>query len=165
MDAAGLTKYFAAQTGELIESAVKTAVDAAAITHKAALAEADKARIAQLDALVAAVGPEKGLAAFKAGQSVEAAKAGLADDLAAQLAAKDAEIAALKAGNATAGSNAPKFVATDAGTPAAGTRPATDNASDPDAEFAADFEKNGDGFPNLKAFAAYKRYEARQAAK
>lgn len=164
IDAAGLTKYFAGQTGELIDSAVKSAKEAAELTQKAALQEADKARITQLDALVAAVGPEKGVAAFKAGQTVEAAKAGLADDLAAQLKARDEEIAKLKAGNASTGSTAPKFVATDAGTPAAAAK-AGDNASDPDAEFAEAYAKEGDGFPNLKAFAAYKRYEARQAAK
>jgi len=168
LDAAAITKYFAAQTGELIESAVKTAKEAAELSHKAALADHDKARNAQLEALVAAVGPEKGVAAFKAGKSVVEAKAETADDLAAQLAAKDKELAELKAGkggNGNAGTVAPKFLASDSGTQGNATKPAGDNASDPDAEFAADYEKDGAGFPSLKAFAAYKRYEARQAEK
>jgi capsid assembly protease len=166
IDAAGLTKYFAAQSGELIDSAVKSAKEAAELSHKAALAEHDKARVGQLEALVAAVGPEKGVAAFKARKSVVEAKAETADDLAAQLAAKDKELAELKAGKGTNASTvAPKFLATDSGTQGNATKPAGDNASDPDAEFAAEYEKSGEGFPNLKAFAAYKRYEARHAAK
>lgn len=168
IDAAGLTRYFAAQSGELIESAVKSAKEAAELTHKAALADHDKARIGQLESLVAAVGPEKGVAAFKAGKSVVEAKAETADDLAAQLAAKDKELAELKAGkggNGNAGTVAPKFLASDSGTQGSATKPAGDNASDPDAEFAADYEKDGAGFPSLKAFAAYKRFEARQAEK
>lgn|GEM_PF-2779931 len=160
IDAAGVTKYFAAQTGELIDSAVKSAKEAAELTHKAALAEHDKSRVAQLDALVTAVGSEKAVIAFKENRSVESAKAGLADDLIAQLKAKEEEIAKLKAGNAS--TPAPKFTATDAG--AAG-KPA-DIAANPDTEFAADYEtKAGEGFPSLTAFAAYKRFEARQAAK
>ena len=169
IDAAGLTKYFAAQTSELIDSAVKSAKEAAELTLKAALAEADKARIAQLDALVAAVGADKAIVAFKSGKSVVEAKAETADDLAAQLKVKDEEIAKLKAGNAgSAGtsSNAPKFLATDAGTGTqANATKSGDNAADPDAEYAEAFEKSGEGFPSLKAFAAYKRYEARHAAK
>ena len=166
IDAAGLTRYFAAQTGELIESAVKTAKEAAELSHKAALADHDKARNGQLEALVAAVGPEKGVAAFMAGKSVVEAKAETADDLAAQLAAKDKELADLKAGKGTvADTGKPKFLASDSGTPGAAASKSGDNASDPDQEFAADFEKNGDGFPSLKAFAAYKRFEASQAAK
>ena len=166
MDAAAITKYFAAQSGELIESAVKTAKEAAELSHKAALADHDKTRIGQLEALVAAVGPDKGVAAFKAGKSVVEAKAETADDLAAQLAAKDKELAELKAGKGgNAGTVAPKFLASDSGTQGNATKPAGDNASDPDAEFAADYEKDGAGFPSLKAFAAYKRFEARQAEK
>jgi hypothetical protein len=167
IDAAGLTKYFAAQTGELIESAVKTAKEAAEQTHKAALADHDKARMGQLEALVAAVGADKGVAAFKAGKSVVEAKAETADDLAAQLAAKDKELAELKAGkggNGNASTVAPKFLASDSGTQGSATKPAGD-ASDPDADFAADYEKDGAGFPSLKAFAAYKRFEARQSEK
>jgi capsid assembly protease len=166
LDAASITKYFAAQSGELIESAVKTAKEAAEQTHKAALADHDKARNFQLEALVAAVGPAKGVAAFMAGKSVVEAKAETADDLAAQLAAKDKELAELKAGKGTvADTGKPKFLASDSGTPGAAAPKTGDNASDPDQEFAAEFEKNGDGFPSLKAFAAYKRYEASQAAK
>lgn len=167
IDAAGLTRYFAAQTGELIESAVKTAKEAAEQTHKAALADHDKARMGQLEALVAAVGAEKGIAAFKAGKSVVEAKAETADDLAAQLAAKDKELAELKAGKVTGTANAgkPVFLASDSGTPGAAAPKAGDNASDPDQEFADAYAKEGDGFPSLKAFAAYKRYEASKAAK
>jgi capsid assembly protease len=165
IDAAGLTKYFAAQTGELIDSAVKSAKDAAELTQKAALAEADKARIGQLDALVAAVGADKAIVAFKSGKSVVEAKAETADDLAAQLKAKDEEIAKLKAGSAGTSSNAPKFLATDSGTGTQGSTKPADNAADPDAEYADAFEKSGEGFPSLKAFAAFKRFEARQSNK
>lgn len=159
IDAAGLTKYFAAQTGELIESAVKTAKDAAIETQKAALAEADKARISQLDALVAAVGPDKAVAAFKAGQTVEAAKAGLADDLASQLKAKDAEIAKLKEDNGTAG-KAPGFLASDS----AGNGPATAQAGAAErSEYAADWDANKENaqneFRNEKEYAAYRRHK------
>lgn len=166
IDAAAVTKYFAAQSSELIESAVKTAKESAAETLKAELASASKAAHTRLDELVVAVGPEKAIAAFKAGSTVEAAKAGLADDLAATVKAQAEEIAKLKAGSAGTSSNAPKFLATDVGTGTQGssTKPA-DNAADPDAEFAADFEKSGEGFPSLNAFAAYKRFEARQSAK
>jgi signal peptide peptidase SppA len=165
IDSAGLTKYFAAQSGELIESAVKTAKDAAAETHKAALAEHDKARTAQLDALVTAVGPEKAIAAFKAGDSVEKAKASLADDLALQLKAKDEELAKLKAGGGGAAA-APKFSATDAGGQGDGKPPAAAAAgADKDAPYAAAYEKDGEGFPSLAAYAAMKRFEERQAAK
>ena len=158
IDAAGLTKYFAAQTGELIESAVKTAQEAAAQTQKAAVADADKARIAHLDQLVAAVGPEKAIAAFKAGQTVEAAKAGLADDLKVQLAAKDAEIAKLQQGNATSG-KAPGFIASDS----AGSGPATTPAAAGErSEFAADWDANKDNaqkdFRNETEYAAYRRH-------
>ncbi|RTL03744.1 S49 family peptidase [Candidatus Dependentiae bacterium] len=157
IDAAGLTKYFAAQTGELIESAVKTAQEAAAQTQKAAVADADKARIAHLDQLVAAVGPEKAIAAFKAGQTVEAAKAGLADDLKEQLAAKDAEIAKLQQGNATSG-KAPGFIASDS----AGSGPAAAPAAAGErSEFAADWDANKDNaqneFRNETEYAAYRR--------
>lgn len=162
LDAAAITKYFAAQSGELIESAVKTAKEAAEQTHKAALAEHDKARMGQLEALVAAVGAEKGIAAFKAGKSVVEAKAETADDLAAQLAAKDKELAELKAGKGTGNADGgkPKFLASDSGVPGSATAKTGDNASDPDQEFAEAYAKEGDGFPSLKAFAAYKRYEA-----
>ena len=109
---------------------------------------------------------DQAVAAFKAGKSVVEAKAETADDLAAQLAAKDKELAELKASKGgNAGTGSPKFLASDSGTQGNATKPAGDNASDPDAEFAADYEKDGAGFPSLKAFAAYKRYEARQAEK
>lgn len=158
IDAAGLTKYFAAQSGELIESAVKTAKEAAIETQKAALAEADKARVAQLDALVAAVGPVKGIAAFKAGQTIEAAKAALADDLALQVKEKDEEIAKLKAGNATGG-KAPEFIASDS----AGKGPAATVATGERTDFAADWDANKgncqDEFRNEKEYAAYRRHK------
>lgn len=162
IDAASLTKYFAAQTGELIESAVKTAKDAAAETLKAELASASKAAHERLDELVAAVGAEKAIAAFKAGETVEKAKAGLADDLAAQLKAKDEEIAKLKA-SGNAGSAAPKFTASDAGGAGDG-KAAAGSEADPDADFAKAFETDGEGFASLKHFAAFKRYEAKQKA-
>jgi signal peptide peptidase SppA len=166
IDAAALTKYFAAQSGELIDSAVKTAKDAATETQKAAVADAEKASHARLDALVAAVGPEKAIAAFKAGDSVEKAKAGLADDLAAQLKSKDEEIAELKASGGS-GSTGPKFSPTDAGGAGDGKpAPAASGKSvDKDAEYAAAFEKEGEGYPSLAAFAARKRYDERMAAK
>lgn len=165
-DAATVVKFFGPQVNELIDSAVKTAKDAAEISVKASITDHDKARIGQLEALVAAVGPDKGVAAFKAGKSVVEAKAETADDLAAQLAAKEKELAELKAGKGgNAGTVAPKFLASDSGTQGNATKPAGDNASDPDAEFAAAYEKDGAGFPSLKAFAAYQRFEARQAEK
>ena len=112
IDAATLTKHFAAQTSEMIESAVKTAKDAAEENHKAALAAAEKERTEALNALVSAVGPVAGLAAFKAGHSVEKAKADQADALKAELAEKDKEIEALKAAASTSG-KAPGFLASD----------------------------------------------------
>ena len=166
IDAAGVTKYFASQSGELIESAVKTAQAAAAETQKAAVAEAEKASHSRLDELVAAVGAEKAIAAFKAGHSVEKAKAGLADDLAAQLRAKDEEIAKLKSGGGTS-DRAPAFVASDAGGSGDGKPPAKTDVADKDAPFAADWNSNKDGcqdkFPSLQAYAALQRYEARRA--
>jgi len=154
MDAAGLTKYFAAQTGELIESAVRTANEAAAETQKAALAEADKARISQLDSLVVAVGPEKAVVAFKAGQSVESAKAALTDDLKSQLAAKDAEIVKLR----ESGGRAPAFVASDSRPELKGAT--TEDRSDR-TEYADEWDSNVDNcredFRNEKEFAAYQR--------
>jgi signal peptide peptidase SppA len=166
IDAAGVTKHFAAQAGELIESAVKTAKDAAEETLKVTLADANKAAHTRLDELVDAVGAEKAIAAFKAGESVEKAKAGLADDLAAQLKAKDEEIAKLKASGGN-GSSGPKFSPSDAGGAGDGkSAPAASGKSDDrDAEYAADFAKNGEGYPSLAAFAARKRYEERMAAK
>lgn len=161
IDAAGLTKYFAAQTGELIDSAVKTAKEAAVETQKAAVADAEKASHARLDALVAAVGADKAIAAFKAGDSVEKAKAGIADDLAAQLKLRDAEIATLKETNGKPA--APKFSATDAGGTGDGKAVSAADAADKDAEFAAEFAKNGEGYADLQSFAARKRFDRRKA--
>lgn len=157
IDAAGLTKYFAAQTGELIESAARTAKEAAELTLKAELQKHDAARLASLDALVAAVGPEKGVAAFKAGQTVESAKAALADDLAVQLKAKDAEIAKLKEGSALGG-KAPAFLASDA---KGETKPG--EADGKRTEFAADWDANKGNcqsdFPNEQLYAVYRRHK------
>ena len=166
IDAAAVTKYFASQTGELIDSAVKTARDAAAETLKATLADASKAAHTRLDELVAAVGADKAVVAFKAGHSVETAKAGLADDLAAQLKASQEEIAKLKASGGS-GSAGPKFSPSDAGGAGDGKPPAaaSSNPADKDSQYAADFEKNGEGYPSLAAFAARRRYEERMAAK
>lgn len=163
IEAAALTKHFASQTNELIESAVKTAKDAAEETLKAALADATKAAHTRLDELVAAVGADKAIVAFKAGETVEKAKAGLADDLAAQLKAKDEEIAKLKANGGNAGSG-PKFNPTDNGGAGNGKQNDNGGSTDPDAEYAAAFEKDGEGFPSLKAYAAMQRYKARQTA-
>lgn len=161
IDSAGLTKYFASQCGELIDSAVNTAKAAAAETLKAAVADAEKASHGRLDALVAAVGAEKGVVAFKAGDSVEKAKGALADDLAAQLKLKEAEIAQLKeAAGKPAG---PKFSASDAGGTGDGKPPAAGDAADKDAEFAADFAKDGEGYADLQSFAARKRFDRRKA--
>ena len=166
LDAAALTKHFTAETGELIDSAVKTAKDAAAETLKATLADASKAGHARLDELVAAVGPEKAIAAFKAGDSVEKAKAGLSDDLAATVKAQQEEIAKLKASGGT-GSAGPKFSPTDAGGAGDG-KPAAKvpvGTTEKDAPYAAAFEKDGEGYPSLAAFAARKRYEEKMANK
>lgn len=167
IDAAGITKYFASQSGELIDSAVKTAKDAAAETLKATLADASKAAHTRLDELVVAVGPERAIAAFKAGDSVEKAKAGLADDLAAQLKAKNEELEKLKASGGS-GSAGPKFSPTDAGgagdgKPAASHVPA--GTADKDVPYAAAYEKDGEGYPSLAAFAARKRYEEKAASR
>lgn len=166
IDAAGLTKHFASQTSELIESAVKTAKSAADETLKAALLDATKAANSRLDELVAAVGADKAIIAFKNGDTVEKAKAGLADDLAAQLKAKDDEIAKLKAGGGNAGNSGPKFTPTDAGGAGNG-KTAADKAGseDPDAEFAEAYAADGKGFASLKHFAAFKRYEAAKATR
>lgn len=157
IDAVTLTKHFASQTGELIDSAVKTAKDAAEETLKAAVIEATKSANARLDELVAAVGFEKGVAAFKSGKSIEAAKAALADDLAAVLKEKDAEIAKLKESNATGG-KAPSFIASDSAGTGAAAAPAADRS-----EFAADWDANKDNaqqeFRNEKEYAAYRRHK------
>ncbi len=158
IDAAGLTKYFAAQTGELIESAVKSAKEAAELTHKAELQKHDAARIAQLDSLVAAVGAEKGIAAFKAGQSIVDAKAALADDLAVQLKEKDAELAKLRETAAVSG-KAPAFIASDSKGDAGKSEQSNGKRSD----FAADWDANVGNcqadFPSEELYAAYRRHK------
>lgn len=166
LDAAALTKHFAAQTSELIDSAVATAKSAAAESEKAAVAAAITAANTRLQELHAGVGAEKAIAAFVAGDSLEKAKASLADDLAAALQAKEAELAQLKAAPPAAG-RAPVFIATDAGQ--SGTGKAPDNAGDSkDAPFAADWQANTDScqdkYPSLEAYAAHRRYMARRSA-
>lgn len=162
LDAATVQKHFAAQTSELIESAVKTAKDAAKL-------EAD-ASTKRLEELVAAVGPEKGLAAWKEGKTVEGAKAAMADDLAAQLKAKEEELATLKASaSASSGSvepekKAPIFTATDAGGLGDGKK--ADQIDAKDQPFAADWNANKDncqeGFGgDFKTYAAFRRHAVR----
>ncbi len=155
LDSAAVQKHFATQTRELIDSAAEAINKAAAEKQAAAVADALKAATTRLDELVAAVGPEKGIAAFKNGDDVVKAKASIADDLAAQLKAKDEEIAKLK--EAASAPAAPKFSPSDA------TKPAAQKSEDPDSEFADEFAKSGEGFPNLKAFAAFKRYNMAKA--
>ena len=166
LDAAAVTKHFATQTSELIDSAVAAAKAAADETSKTALAEAKKAADEKLQALVAAVGPEKGVTAYLAGDTVEKAKGALADDLAAQLKAKDEEIAKLKEA-AASGSGAPRFRASD-DDPNEVRKP-TEKADDKDAPYAAAWDANTDNckdkFPTLQAYAAFKRYSERRAAR
>lgn len=157
LDAATVQKHFAAQTTELIESAVKTAKDAAKL-------EAD-ASAKRLEELVAAVGPEKGFAAWKDGKTVEGAKAAMADELAAALKAKDEEIAKLKAVSAASSQEpekkpAPIFSATDAGGLGDGKKDQIDAKDQP---FAADWNANKDncqeGFGgDFKTYAAFRRH-------
>lgn len=160
LDAATVQKHFAAQTSELIDSAVKTAKDAAKL-------EAD-ASAKRLEELVAAVGPEKGFAAWKDGKTVEGAKAAMADELAAALKAKDEEIAKLKAGSAASSQEpekkAPVFSATDAGGLGDGKK--ADQIDAKDQPFAADWNANKDscqeGFGgDFKAYAAFRRHAVR----
>jgi signal peptide peptidase SppA len=115
---------------------------------------------AQTRELIDSAAESINIAAFKAGDDVVKAKASIADDLAAQLKAKDEEIAKLK--EAAAAPKGPKFSASDAGQ-SSGKK--SENAEDPDAEYADEFAKSGEGFPSLKAFAAFKRYKDRAAAK
>lgn len=172
LDAAALTKHFGAQCSELIDSAVNTAKQAAAESEAAAVAKSRDVLITQLEGLAAAVGPEKAIAALKAGKSIEAAKADHADELQKQLAERDAEIAKLKAGgNAggqAGGKPAPKFLASDADGGQASGKPAGGSAiADKDAPFAADWEANRDGcqdqYPSLAVYAARRRYDERRA--
>jgi hypothetical protein len=160
LDSAGVQKHFGEQVRELVDSAASAINKSAADKLTSALADAQKASMAKLDELVAAVGPEKAIAAFKAGKDVVAAKAETADELAAQLKAKDEEIAKLK--EAANAQKPPKFAASDAGSAGAGKN---ENSEDPDSEYAAAYAKDGSGFPNLKAFAAFQRYQARRAEK
>ena len=157
LDAAAVSKHFAAQSAEIAEAATKKAADAAK-----AEAEASQKR---LEELVAAVGPEKGLAAWKEGKTVDGAKAALADELAATLKAKEEEIAALKAGTAKASTEpekkAPVFSATDAGGLGDGKK--SDDVAEKDAPFLADWKADKDscqaGFRgDFKAYAAYRRH-------
>lgn len=166
LDAAALTKHFAAQTSELIDSAVATAKAAAAESEKAAVAAAITSANTRLQELHAGVGAEKAIAAFLSGDSLEKAKASMADDLAAALKATEAELASLKAAPPAAG-RAPAFAATDAGQSGIG-KPA-DNAGDSkDAPFAADWQANKDScqdkYPSLEAYGAHRRYLERRSA-
>lgn len=166
LDAAALTKHFAAQTSELIDSAVAAAKAAAAETEKAALATAIAGTHVQLQNLQTAVGAEKAITAFVAGKTVEQAKAELADDLAAALKSRDEEIAKLKSGQAQT-PKTPGFVASDAGQAGTG-KPAKTETEDKDAPFAADWDANKDAcqdkYGTLTAYAAHRRYLARRSA-
>ena len=158
LDSAAVQKHFAAQVKEAVDNAVDATNKANAEKASAAVADALKSAAGRLDELVAAVGPEKAIAAFKAGDDVVKAKASIADDLAAQIKVKDEEIAKLK--EAAAAPKAPKFTASDAGS-ASGKK--AENAEASDEDYADEFAKSGEGFPSLKAFAAYKRYHAAKA--
>jgi signal peptide peptidase SppA len=139
---------------EMIASAVKTAK---ASVEETAKAEADgkaKADAEKLSNLIAAVGAEKGAAAFLSGKTVEQAKADLADTL-------KAEVETLKADLAKAQRVAPGFSASDKSEPLGKAA----DVAEKDAPFAADWNANADKcqdtFPNLSTYASYRRHAVR----
>lgn len=156
-DATAVSQHFSKQVSELTDAAVKVAQINAEETIKTKLAEAEAASCARLDALVAAVGAEKAVAAFKKNESVEAAKAGLADELAATLKEREKELAELKARE----TGVPGFAASDRGGKSDGKPKEDEKISEKDAPFAADWAADKDGcqadFGTLEVYAAYCR--------
>lgn len=158
--------HFAPQVQQITDTAVATAV---ADTEKTATETRDKAQAAdreRLQQLVEAVGPADGVAAFLAGDDVTAAKAKQADALKAQLEAKDKELAELRE---SATRRKPGFSASDAGGATGRSETPEESEEDPDAAYVEDWNKNtagcrDRGFPSFKAYAAFRRYQERQAA-
>ena len=161
LDSVAVEKAFPLQTKALTDAAVKVAQINAEETIKTKLAEAESASCARLDALVAAVGAEKAVAAFKKNESVEAAKAGLADELAATLKEREKELAELKARE----TGVPGFAASDRGGKSDGKPKEDEKISEKDAPFAADWAADKDGcqadFGTLEVYAAYCRGKSR----
>jgi signal peptide peptidase SppA len=166
LSADGLRKHFAALVDEVVAAEVEKATAAAAEELKTTADTVANAAAERLDALVAAVGADAAVVAFKAGHTVEQAKAAQADTLAAENERLRKELAEAKAnpGSAAGNGKAPKFKASDHGT-ATGT--AGGNSDDPEAGLRAEWDANAgecqDKHHDFSTYAAFRRYEIKQA--
>lgn len=161
LDSAAIENAFPVAAKALTDAAVKVAQVNADEAMKAKLAEVEAASYSRLDSLVSAVGPEKAVVAFKENKTVEAAKAGLADELAAQLKEREKELAELKAKD----SAVPAFAASDKGGKSDGKPKEGEKVSEQDSPFAADWAADKDGcqadFGSLEVYGAYCRGKSR----
>ncbi|MBL8815257.1 MAG: S49 family peptidase [Planctomyces sp.] len=156
LTASVLGTHCKAVVDEMIASAVKTATHANTETFKAELAGARKADQERLESLVAAVGADDGVQAFLAGQSIDQAKAGKADKLAAENETLRKQLA--DAQTKPQHAPAPSFASSER-SKTGSDKSGTDKADPMKADWDANKEACQDTFIEFAHYKAYREYQ------